>query len=92
MRACRYRRLTTFGDQLANDRRRGYARVGRRARCQGGTLQLAARAEPVRRRGCANLAVPDRVATAPAGTENLAPCAGTQSTPGRSAAGWSWPT
>ena len=28
------------------------------------------------------------VATGPAGTGNLAPCAGTRSTPGRSAAGW----
>ena len=60
---------------------------------RAGTPSLAACGE---RAGAAagwlELVVADRVATARAGTEKLAPSAGTQPTLGQLAAGWSWPT
>ncbi len=51
----------------------------RSAAATGGLARLAREALP-------------GVATVPAGTASLAPSAGTQPTPGRSVAGWSWPT
>jgi hypothetical protein len=102
-RACRHRgrtRLRDSGSVLPPVRalrppvRPGAARAAasdrypedgrRRGQGSGGTAGRCGR-------GCAKPAVTDRVATVPAGTENLAPCAGTRSTPGRSAAGWSGP-
>jgi len=74
--------------------------IGPSSRAEGPNARAWAASTDRTRRACrdaavagrAKLDVADRAATAPAGTANLAPSAGTQSIPGRSAAEWSWPT